>query len=42
MKSYAFYILSYAIFSYVYMDLIEFEINTIQYKVTACVKCPLL
>jgi hypothetical protein len=32
LKYNAFYILWYVIFSYIYMDLVEFEINTIQYS----------
>jgi hypothetical protein len=32
MKNDAFYILWYVIFSYLYMDLMEFEINAIQYN----------
>jgi hypothetical protein len=33
MKNDAFSILWYVIFSYLYMDLMEFEINTIQYTI---------
>jgi hypothetical protein len=32
MENDAFYILWYAIFSYLYTDLMEFDINTIQYN----------